>query len=190
MDRRSDDRAPHWRIRGGVVTDHLATLRGTRGRLLWRQILLQFLVPLVAAASVVALQFRVTIMTELIAGFSVLAGFLFGLVIFVFQLRLSMSSDPRVQSKLALPRLVDELFSNVLYAVGVSFTLILLSVVSAATEPQLVIVPATDDSEVTVEGLGLDPWVSGIVVLFALHLLAVIGMCIKRTRRAYIELRL
>jgi len=105
----------------------------------------------------VVLQFRVTIIGDLIAGFAVLAGFLFGLVIFVFQLRLGMSSDPRVQSKLALPRLVDELFSNVLYAVGVAFFLILLTVLAAATEPHSVIVTPQNPAGVKGDPIGLDP---------------------------------
>ncbi|WP_148060260.1 MULTISPECIES: hypothetical protein [unclassified Rathayibacter] len=140
-------------------------------------------------------EFRVTIVGDLIAGFSVLAGFLFGLVIFVFQLRLGMSADPRVQTKTLLPTLIDQLFSNVLYAVLVAFALITVTVAAAATEPHAIPAATDPTSEATRIGsaqsvaLGLDPWVSAVVIGLSIHLLAVVGMCLRRTRRAYIELK-
>lgn len=100
-------------------------------------------------------------------------------MIFVFQLRLGMSTDPRVQGKALLPVLVDQLFSNVLYAVGVSFALTAVTVLAGGTEPQ----------DKHGELIGLDPWVSAAVAALAVHLLAVISMCLKRTRRAYAELK-
>lgn len=179
----------------GMIFDHLATLRGARGGILWRQIAAQFLLPVLVGMAIWAAGFRITIVGDLIAGFSVLAGFLFGLVIFVFQLRLGMSSDPRVQSKALLPTLIDQTFSNVLYAVVVAFTLIAATVVAAATEPHTPVVvtpPATPGGQSTFDAgmsLGLEPWVSALVIGLAVHLLAVVGMCLSRTRRAYIELK-
>ena len=178
-----------------MIWDHLVTLRGVRGGLLWWQIIAQYLVPIAAGVAIWLLGYRVTIVGDLIAGFSVLAGFLFGLVIFVFQLRLGMTPDPRVQTKALLPTLIDQTFSNVLYAVLVSFALIAASVAAAATEPHTdpVITPASaEGGSPTVEAgiaLGLEPWVSGMVIGLAVHLLAVVGMCLSRTRRAYIELK-
>lgn len=179
----------------GMIFDHLATLRGVRGGFLWSQITGQFVLPVVVGVAVWQLGFRVTIVGDLIAGFAVLSGFLFGLVIFVFQLRLGMTTDPRVQSKALLPTLIDQLFSNVLYAVLVSFALIAATVGAAATEPHIdpVVTPAAvAGGSPTVEvglALGLEPWVSGVVISLAVHLLAVVGMCLSRTRRAYIELK-
>jgi hypothetical protein len=178
-----------------MIWDHLATLRGVRGGFLWWQIIAQFVLPIGVFVALTVAGFRVTIVGDLIAGFSVLAGFLFGLVIFVFQLRLGMTTDPRVQTKALLPTLIDQTFSNVLYAVLVSFALIAATVAAAATEPhtELVITPAAvPGGSPTVEAgvaLGLEPWVSGIVIGLAVHLLAVVGMCLSRTRRAYIELK-
>ncbi|WP_313479894.1 hypothetical protein [Microbacterium sp.] len=178
-----------------MIWDHLATLRGVRGGFLWWQITAQFLLPVAVGVAIWQVGFRIAIVGELIAGFSVLAGFLFGLVIFVFQLRLGMTTDPRVQTKTLLPTLVDQLFSNVLYAVLVSFALIAVTVAAAATEPhtELTVTPATTSGgQPTVEAgvaLGLEPWVSGTVIGLAVHLLAVIGMCLSRTRRAYLELK-
>lgn len=181
--------------REGMIWDHLATLRGVRGGFLWWQIAAQFALPVVIGVTIWRVGFRVTIVGDLIAGFSVLAGFLFGLVIFVFQLRLGMTSDPRVQSKVLLPTLVDQTFSNVLYAVLVSFALIATTVTAAATEPHtpLVTTPAALPGGIpTVEAgvaLGLEPWVSGVVIGLAVHLLAVVHMCLRRTHRAYVELK-
>lgn len=178
-----------------MIWDHLATLRGVRGGFLWWQIVAQFGLPIAVGIVVWQAGFRITIMGDLIAGFSVLAGFLFGLVIFVFQLRLGMTADPRVQNKALLPTLVDQTFSNVLYAVLVSFALIAATVAAAATEPRTepVIVPAAvaggSPSLEAGVALGLEPWVSGVVIGLAVHLLAVVGMCLSRMRRAYIELK-
>lgn len=166
-----------------------------RGGYLWRQIVLQFVVPLLVGAALWVGGARIGIIGDLLAGFSVLAGFLFGLVIFVFQLRLGMTSDPRTQSKTLLPVLIDHLFANVLYAVVIAFTLIAVTVVAAATEPHtapMLTTPSGGGTTVIAAAgvpLGLEPWTSAVVVAVATHLLAVIGMCVSRTRRAYLELR-
>lgn len=166
--------------RGGVVTDHLATLRGVGGRVLWAQVTLQLVLPIVAGAAVIYFSVRLAIVGELIAGSAVIAGLLFGLVIFIFQLRLGLTTDPRVQSKTAVPELIDQLFSNVLYAVVASFAFVIAAVLFAALEPVDI---------KTGDALGLEPWMSAVLVVLGLHLLAVIYMCIRRTRRAYLELR-
>lgn len=181
--------------RKGMIWDHLATLRGVRGGFLWWQIIAQFVLPIVVGVAIWLSGFRVAIVGDLIAGFSVLAGFLFGLVIFVFQLRLGITSDPRIQTKALLPTLIDQTFSNVLYAVLVSFALIATTVAAAATEPHTdpVVTPsAVEGGQASIEAgvaLGLEPWVSAVVIGLAVHLLAVVGMCLSRTRRAYIELK-
>ena len=179
----------------GMIFDHFATLRGVKGKFLWWQIIAQFALPTAVSVMIWEAGFRITIVGDLIAGFSVLAGFLFGLVIFVFQLRLGMTADPRVQSKLLLPTLIDQLFANVLYAVLVSFALIAVTVAAAATEPHAepvmatVVAPAIPFVVTPGAALGLEPWVSAVVIGLAAHLLAVVGMCLSRTRRAYFELK-
>lgn len=117
--------------------------------------------------------------SELSAGFAVLAGFLFALVIFVFQLRQSIRREPGVPRKRLLTTLIDQLFASVLYSVVVSFVLIAMTVAGAITEPH-------DDKG---NPAGLSPWLSAAIVLVCVHLLAVVWMCIKRTRRAYLEIR-
>lgn len=194
--RKVEEEAPDGgHAREGMIFDHLATLRGLRGGFLWWQIVTQFVLPVSVGAAIWGLGFRVGIIGDLLAGFAVLAGFLFGLVIFVFQLRLGTTSDPRTQSKLLLPTLIDQLFANVLYAVLVSFSLTAVTVAAAATEPHAQpSIPATTPAQtvVVVESavaLGLEPWVSALVIALAVHLLAVVGMCLTRTRRAYLELK-
>ncbi len=167
--------------RNGVVRDHLATLRGTRGRLLWWQIIAQIAVPLVLGALAFKLGWRVAFIGDLITGFSVLAGFLFGLVIFVFQLRLGITHDPRIQQKASLPRLIDELFSNVLYAVGVSLLAVVATIAADATSVAL---RASAGG-----GKATEPWATAVLIVIGAHLLAVMGMCIKRTRTAYAALK-
>jgi len=179
----------------GMIFDHFVTLRGVKGGFLWWPIISQLVLPVAVGLTIWISGFHITIVGDLIAGFSVLAGFLFGLVIFVFQLRLGMTADPRVQSKLELPTLVDQLFANVLYAVLVSFALISVTVAAAATEPHgepvmaAVVAPAVSYVITPGAALGLEPWVSAVVIGLAAHLLAVILMSLKRTRRAYMELK-
>lgn len=112
-------------------------------------------------------------------GASVLSGFLFGVVIYVFQVRQGLSSDPRLQRQARLPRLVDELFANVLYAVVVSFVATVLALVVASSQ-------GYDSKGVLIP---TEPWLTAAFVLVAVHLLAVVAMSIRRLRRAYIELR-
>ncbi|MDB6425871.1 hypothetical protein [Curtobacterium sp. 20TX0008] len=117
--------------------------------------------------------------SAIVGGASVLSGFLFGVVVYVFQLRQSLVHDPRVQGQARLPVLIDELFSNVVYAVLVSFALTAAALVIAATQShdaKGVLVPT-------------EPVVAAALVLVAAHLLAVVVMCMKRLRRAYEELK-
>jgi cbb3-type cytochrome oxidase subunit 1 len=135
--------------------------------------------PLLAAGAAFKVAARINDASAIVGGASVLSGFLFGVVIYVFQVRQGLSNDPRVQRQARLPRLVDELFANVLYAVVVSFVATVLALVVASSQgydPKGVLVPT-------------DPWLTAVFVLVAVHLLAVVAMSIRRLRRAYIELR-
>lgn len=172
--RRDDDES-----RRGLIRGHFATFVGTNGRVLARHVLAQVAFPLAGAAVILGIGSRFSNIGDMIAGFAVLAGFLFGLVIFVFQLRLGMSHDPRVQEKVNLPTLIDQLFANVLYAVFVSFVLTLVAIAVGATEGH--------DRNGT--ALGVEPWMAALITVIGLHLLAVVLMCLKRTRTAYVELK-
>lgn len=159
---------------------HFATLRNAaNGRFLWKAIALQLVAPVVLAVATFVFAGRVNDASAIVGGASVLSGFLFGVVVYVFQLRQSLVHDPRVQRQARLPVLIDEMFSNVVYAVLVSFALTALALVIAATQEH-------DAAGVLVPTA---PIVTAALVLLAAHLLAVVLMCMKRLRRAYEELK-
>lgn len=104
-----------------------------------------------------------------VAGVSIVAGLLFSMAVFLFQLRLSLPDDKRLE-----PRdidLVDQCMKNVLWAILWGMTLALFLVVcgaggwlSAGTSGRVL---------------------TGIAIGAGAHFLLVIAMCLKRLRRAY-----
>jgi hydrogenase-4 membrane subunit HyfE len=158
--------------------NHFHTFRHHRtGVLVWGLVLPAYLPPIAGAVLAFIFDWRLSGVAELIAGTAVLAGFLFALMIFVFQLRLQITHDPRVQERLNLPRLVDELFQNVLYSALVSLAFTLAVIVSTVTAP----VPA-------VGPIRLELWPSMIVVALGAHLIGLLYVVIQRTQAAYREL--
>lgn len=162
-----------------IVKDHLATLRDAstgKPRLLdW---LLVGGVPLAVGAVALARGFTLTSIADLGAMVAVLAGLLFALVIFVFQLRLQVAHDPRVHKDSVVVPLIDELFANVMYAVVVG--LVDAALVMLAANTRVV------DSAGTLQAVNVW-WSAGIAVVTA-HWLLTILMCLKRTRSAYARL--
>lgn len=77
---------------------------------------------LLAGAIAQAAGWSVTNTDGLLAGAAILSGFLFTVLVFVFQLRLQVHRDPRVQQREDAPQLVDDLFEfttvAALYAIG------------------------------------------------------------------------
>lgn len=165
-----------------MTLSHWSTLRNaTNGRFLWHEIALQVLVPIVLAAAAVVGQVRINDASAVTNGASILSGFLFGLGLYVFQLRMQIAHEPKRNArpnKKLLPQLVDELFANVLWAVLVSFVLTFAALAIGATQ--------TRDTHGTI--VPTCPLITGVLVLLAAHLLAVVLECIKRTRLAYVEL--
>ncbi|MFD1722404.1 hypothetical protein [Amnibacterium endophyticum] len=161
---------------------HWSTLRNaTNGRFLWREIALQVVAPVVIAGAALVGHVRINDASAVTNGASILSGFLFGLGLYVFQLRVQIAHDPQAPDqprRVLLPRLIDELFVNVLWAVLVSFALTFTALAVGATQGH--------DKSGTV--IPTSPLVTAGLVLLASHLLAVVLMCIRRTRRAYIEL--
>lgn len=155
--------------------NHFHTFRHHRTNLLvWGLLLPVYIPPIAGALLAYFLKWRVSGIAELVAGTAVLAGFLFALMIFVFQLRLQITHDPRVQERIFLPRLVDELFQNVLYAALVSLAFTLAVVVSTITAD----VPA-------VGPIRLSEWPSIIVVALGAHLIGLLYVVVQRTQAAY-----
>lgn len=162
-----------------LIRDHFRTLIGNRGPLP-RLIFAQIVVPIAAGVIALLASVRLTLVNELIAGASIVGGFLFALVIFVFQLRIGIRPSGETQSAARLPELIDQLFTNVLYSVVVAFGLTLAAIIASGLEPH--------DAK-TGAALGTDPWMSAILVALGAHLVAVIGMCLRRTRSAYLALK-
>ncbi|MFE3105974.1 hypothetical protein [Nocardia tengchongensis] len=103
-----------------------------------------------------------------LAGLAVFAALLFGLVVFVFQLRLQLRSTG-VSATSTLARLVDQLFYNVNYAVviGVGTTAVGIVAVHLANKNSAPV------------------WISALLTGLGLHLTLTILMCVKRVHSAY-----
>ena len=156
-----------------VISDHIATLHDQRtNRIRKRDLALHYGLPVGAAVCSTFAGVRLADAGQIVAGAAVLAGFSFGLAIFVFQLRMDAARDPRVPRGSRLLDLIDELFTNVLYSIVVG---LLLTVVTVAAT-------ALQDTKT------LDAVWSGVMVGIAFHYLLTLAMCIKRLHKAYQEL--
>lgn len=159
-----------------LVADHLRTFRDDRtGKRRLRDYLVHFAAPAALAALGVALGLRLADAAQIIAGAAVLAGFSFGLAVFVFQLRLDAGRDPRVPKGSTLLELIDELFNNVLYSIVIGLALV-VAVVAATSFTA----PPPGESPAPLSGW----WTAGVVAL-GLHYILTLLMCLKRTRAAY-----
>lgn len=162
-----------------TVYDHFHTLRHSGSdRLNKVDIFVMYGLPAALGAVLVIADVHIKGVSAVIAGVSILTGLLFALVIYVFQLRLQVANDPRVTRGGHLTTLLDELFSNVTYAVLVGLATTLVSVVAATGEA-----PISDTW-----GGGINRWWSGILAIVGVHLVFTVLMCLKRTRAAYEEL--
>lgn len=165
-----------------VVSDHLKTLRDDRTHRprWWPDIAVLHGLPLGFATLSLGNGFRLQGIGEVLGGLAILGGFLFALVIFVFQLRISITNDPRISSTAMLPRLIDELFANVSYAVLVGLTTTAVAMAAASTR-------SADPKNGNL--MAINPWWSAALILLFAHLMLLLGMALRRTRVAYGELR-
>lgn len=108
-----------------------------------------------------------------LGGLAVFTALLFGLVIFVFQLRLQIRAEGRAIPGGFLVRLIDQLFVNVNYAVVVGVVTTAVGVVA---------INLADPTQ------GAPVWLSAILTALGLHLVLTIFMCIKRVHSAYRQL--
>lgn len=104
-----------------------------------------------------------------IGGLATFTALLFGLVIWVFQLRMQLDRDPRVDRKGPLVTLVNELFANVNYAVLCGLLTTVLAMIAAAAS----------------NSQGVNAWWTGFLVAFVTHFVLTVLMCIKRVGSAY-----
>lgn len=161
---------------GPLIADHLHTLRdGKSGRPRWQDYAIQMLLPAAAGVATPWLGARLTDPGQIIAGGSVLAGFSFGLAVFVFQLRLEAARDPRVDKGSVLLEQLDELFANVRYSVFAGLMLVVVSVAGAAFHD-------------TAKAGALSAVWTGVIVGWGLHYILTSLMCLKRLGKAYTRL--
>lgn len=138
-------------------------------------ILVTYLPSVVAGIGMWFSGWQISHVSDFIAGVAVIAGFLFALLVFVFQLRLQVSHDPRVQQRIRVPVLVDELFSTALLATGVAvaFTVILIIASSSAGT-------ADDGTQ-----LALARWLSSLIAAMGALLCSLLLVVGLKTSNAY-----
>ena len=154
----------------GIPKDHFRTLYDAHTeKVRWRDLASQIVVP-VACGGLTALSgAKLADVSAAVAGISIVAGLLFSMAVFLFQLRISLPDDRRL-----LPKdldLIDECMKNTLWAIVWGLTLVLFLVVVGA------------GAWISSDGSG--PILTGVAVGGSVHFLLVIGMCLKRLRRAY-----
>lgn len=153
-----------------VPADHFRTLYDNRThRTDWGAVIAQFVVPLAVGVGAWILGARLTDVAGAVSGVSIVAGLLFSMAVFLFQLRISLGKDRRLVENDYV--LVDECMSNTLWAILWGFGLAVYLIVCDA------------GGWMSHETSG--PILTGIATAAATHFLLVIGMCLKRLRRAY-----
>lgn len=166
--------ATKWSVRP-LVTNHLRTLVDQRtDKYRVSDYLTFYGLPLAFGAASYFTEFRLRGVEGLLSGVSVFTALLFGLLVHVFTLGLRITDDPRVQNGSRTSKLVDQLVSNVAYAVlaGILATAVLMVAVSTTEKDRPLGVP-----------------ISALVVALLLHLLLTIFMALKRTQAAYTAFR-
>lgn len=153
-----------------VPADHFSTLYNNRThRPDSRGIAEQVLLPLLAGVATWKLGAKIADVGAAVSGISIVAGLLFAMAVFLFQLRITLNNNKRlVEDDFAL---VDECMANTLWAIVWGLTLAIFLIVCGAGE-----------------WIGNDtrgPVLTGIAVGGTVHFLVVIAMCLKRLRRAY-----
>lgn len=157
-----------------IVRRHVATLydhRSESRRVRLSDVGTQYALPLLIAGLVVWRNVQIEGAAQILAGIAILDGFAFGLLVFVFQLRLSASVDPREASSDRL-RLLNELFANVAYTtlVGLATAILLM-------------IPLALTGETAGEALPLG-WAAAATA-FSTHFVLLLMMCVKRTDIAF-----
>lgn len=157
-----------------VVSDHVDTLQSDDGESrAWGAIVGTYALPIVAGASAFWPGVTVYMGSEILAGVAIFAGFVFGLMIFVFQLRLQAGSDPRIHEGDALIGLLDDLYHNVSYTALVGIiTGCALGIAVGISKP----------------GEPLSMWWTFGALSLCLHFVLTMLMCIRRTSVAYSHL--
>lgn len=153
-----------------IACEHFRTLYNARsGKLHWSDIATQIGIPIAGAFTTWLSGAKMTDVGNAVTGISIVAGLLFSMSVFLFQLRISMPDDKRL-----IPQdfnLIDECMKNTLWAIVWGLALALFLIITS--------IGGWIGSDRT------GPILTGIAVGASLHFLLVIGMCLKRLHRAY-----
>ncbi|HSY16155.1 MAG TPA: hypothetical protein VK816_09225, partial [Jatrophihabitantaceae bacterium] len=79
-----------------IVADHYGTFTDVHGKQLVSDWVEMLGLPVVAFGAIAWPKVELHDIADLVVGVSILSGLLFGLLVYVFQLRLQLASDPRV----------------------------------------------------------------------------------------------
>lgn len=153
--------------------DHFRTLRNaSNNQVAWRDVTTQIGLPVGVGLIVWIFDARLSDVTGAVAGVSIVAGLLFSMAIFLFQLRITIEG-PQADQQLGSAdfQLIDECMANTLWAILCGLSLTLYLVVCGAGR--------------WINNPGPGPILTGVATAAALHFLLVIMMCLKRLRRAY-----
>lgn len=114
----------------------------------------------------------ITIVGELISAIAIITSLLFGLVVFIFQLRVQLGAkDVAERVPMSSVQLIDEMFKNVAYAIVIGFAATALLLLGAAVR---------DESEQAISVA-----LSGAIVVLLAHFVLTLAMCLKRLTKAY-----
>lgn len=153
-----------------VPADHLRTIYNNRTQGTdWVTLAMQVLLPIAVGITTWGFGAKLGDVDAAVTGISIVAGLLFSMAVFLFQLRLSLGTDKRLgKDDYAL---VDECMRNTLWAIlwGLGLTLFLI----------------VCDAGRWIGADSSGPVLTGIAIAATTHFLLVIGMCLKRLRRAY-----
>jgi hypothetical protein len=142
------------------------------GQFLWNQFVLHGVVPGAFAYCAWHVVIPAVAMEQILGGLAIMTGFLFTLLVFIFQLRLQAGDHTVHGQKPLLLRLIDEMNAQTSWAVGVSLVLVLGLLVGSSLD---------------IKG-SLPPLMSASLAFLVVHLFAVIWTSARRTRSAYREM--
>lgn len=134
---------------------------------------------LAAAAGLLCLVrgLRMTRAADVLSGASILTGFLFGTLVFAFQLRLRVTDDPHVPSFGRLRRLIDRSYGRLTAAVVAA----LLTTIAAVLA----------DVTAHTGAAGADPsvsrWWTAVIAVFGVRLLTLMPQLVWDLTKAYRE---
>jgi hypothetical protein len=120
---------------------------------------------------------RMTRAADVLSGASILTGFLFGTLVFAFQLRLRVTDDPHVPSFGRLRRLIDRSYGRLTAAVVASLLTTIASVLADVTAHSA---PGEDPS--------VSRWWTAAIALFGVRLLTLMPQLLWDLTKAYREI--